>query len=117
MLIHLPYQHQATGTPFADLTGAPDLLARVRAAFTRALARSFAQDAATYGDDFARRMNTDTERKRRAQLLATLYRRMRGDWGWSVQRTIDTLATALRVELDGGTYERPRGRLWLAGDN
>lgn len=117
MLVHLPYQHQATGTPFGDLAGEPELLARVRRAFTRALAKSFDQDAAVCGVDFARRMNTDTERRRRAQLLATLYRRMRGDWGWSVQRTIDTLAEALRVELDGGTYERPRGRLWLAGDN
>lgn len=92
-------------------------MAKVRAAFTRALARSFAEDAATYGPDFARRMNSDTERRRRADLLASLYRRMRGDWGWSVQRTIDTLAVALRVELDGGTYERPRGGMWLAGDN
>lgn len=117
MLIHLPYQHQATGTPFGDLAGEPELLMRVQIAMSDAIAKSFRQDAAKHGFEFVRRVNTDSERKRRAQMLAMLYRRMRGDWGWSVLRTIDTLAEALRVELDGGTYERPRGRLWLAGDN
>ncbi len=92
-------------------------MARVQGAFARALAQSFREDARTYGMDFARRMlANEGERKRRADLLAQLYRRMRGDWGWSVQRTIDTLAEALRVELDGGTYERPRGSLWTPGD-
>jgi hypothetical protein len=117
MQLYIPQAHQATGTPFGELSEDPALMASVQRAFAEALAASFRADAALYGLAFARRMMaSEAERKRRGALLAQLYRRMRGDWGWSVRRTIDTLAEALRVECTGQTYERPRGNLWTPGD-
>lgn len=51
---------------------------------------------------------TKAENARRAQICIRLLRVMRGDLGWSVQRCVDTLGTALTSELDDVRWTPPK---------
>jgi len=116
--IIVPSRHRAdNGSPFADLVGTPQKYKLVAQRFAQILAASFDDDERRQGKDYAKRVCTQQEQKRRAEILGRWFREMRGDLGWSVERTLDHLAVALRTELDGGTYTPPadRNRLWAPG--
>lgn len=99
--------------PFADLSYNPSLLRRASRAFVDALARSFAEDEKRMGAAFTARINTESERKRRAAILAKWYRILTGDERYSPQHALDEMGRALRAELDGTPYAPPRAnRLW-----
>lgn len=115
-LILVPGQHQSAGTPFMDLVRDEEQLRRVFASIVATIDRSFREDATRYGQEHAKRVRTDTEMKRRADILGRWFRVMRGELDWGVARTLDELPRALRAELDGGTYTPPEARsLWAAG--
>jgi hypothetical protein len=117
--IIIPARHRAdNGSPFADLVDNPQRYRMVANRIAEILAGSFAEDERRHGKDYAQRACTQQEQKRRTEILGRWFRELRGDLGWSIERTLDHLAKALRTELDGGTYTPPVGkgnRLWVPG--
>lgn len=110
-----PFHASDQQHPFAELQRDPDRMRRAVARFERILEASFAFDAQRDGADFAARINTAAERRRRAQILARWFRTLRG-LGHSVERSMDDLSRALRSELDGLDYQPPpKNRVWLPG--
>lgn len=114
--IIVPSHHRADTKPFAELADEPAKRARAVMQFAGILERSFNQDAVMHGIDFVKRHNTDTERKRRADIMGRWYRDLR-NLGYGHIQTMDEIPKALRAELDGGNYEPPeRKRLWAPGE-
>lgn len=112
--ILVPSRHRSDGKPFGDLVADRNQYMRVVTKFTALLAKSFEEDAERYGREFAKRICTESEKKRRAEILGKWFRVLRGDLEWSIDRTLDNLGKALRTELNGGTYKPPAGqRLWV----
>jgi hypothetical protein len=110
-----PFHASDTQHPFKELERDPARLRATMARFERILEASFAFDAQRDGTDFAARINTAAERRRRAAILAKWFRALRG-LGHSVERSIDDLSRALRCELDGDAYQPPpKNRVWLPG--
>jgi len=110
--IIIPQQHRADGQPFAELAGDTRKVREALVLFTQILAQSFNDDAVIYGVDYAKRHSTDTERKRRADIMGRWYRDLRNA-GYGHIQTMDEIPKALRAELDGGNYTPPeRNRLW-----
>lgn len=74
--------------------------------------RSFAEDAQR--NPFKTVKPTRGEIKRRFRICEAWVRHARGDLGYSMERTVDTMAHALRCELDGVTYDPAPGdkKLW-----
>lgn len=112
-MIVVPKQNRADQRPFADLAEDPDKFHRAMRRFVLILEQSFTVDARLHGADFARRHKTDTEMKRRADIIGRWYRQMR-NLGYGHIQTMDELPKALRAELDGECYTPPeRSRLWV----
>jgi hypothetical protein len=85
------------------------------ARFARIIEASFAYDAQRDGTEFEKRINTGAERRRRAEIMAEVFRTLRGS-GYSVERAMDDLSRALRCKLDGIEYQPPpKNRVWLPG--
>jgi hypothetical protein len=59
---------------------------------------------------------TDTEVRRRFSICERLFRQLRGDLGWGLQRVLDHLPHYLRCELDGQPWEPDRRTLWMPQD-
>jgi len=114
----IPSRHRAdSSTPFGDLVDSPERYKKVMFRMAQVLAKSFCDDERRHGKEFEKRVHTDSEEKRRADIIGRWFRNMRGDLNWSIERTLDHLEKALRTELDGGTYNPPieRQRLWVPG--
>lgn len=56
---------------------------------------------------------TGDETKRRFDICAKIFRELKGDLGWSLQRILDHLPTYLRNELDGVLYEPDSRKSWI----
>lgn len=89
---------------FAELTKRPEDLQRVYKGLMATIANSFKQD----GDRGSIINLTDTEFRRRFQICEKWFRIMRGDCGYSVEKTVDFLPRALRCDLDGESFEPPK---------
>lgn len=59
---------------------------------------------------------TGAEVRRRFQICEVLFRQLRGDLGWGLQRVLDHLPHYLRCELDGQAWEPDRRTCWMPGD-
>lgn len=96
-------------TPFLSLMRDRAELNLVVSSVLSAVTQSFKGDGAR-GSVI---MLTQDEVKRRTEILAKWFKIMRGDLGWSIDRTLDFLPTALRQELDGVVWEPPsKDRAW-----
>jgi len=73
----------------------------------RAIERSFAADGARV---------TNAEVRRRFAICERLFRQLRGDLGWGMQRVIDHLPGYLRCELDGEPWEPDHRTMWMPQD-
>jgi hypothetical protein len=104
---------------FEDLYGSLQDLVRsdseakeVFAGFFKAIVASF------YTDQVQLLQITAHELRRRVMLCIQLFRDMRGDCYWTLNRTLDTLPHALRVTLDGEVFEPKKERsTWAATDD
>jgi len=115
-LVIVPGSPDADPTPFLRLIRHPQEHRRVVAAFMQTLAGSFELDKQRNGAEFAKRIHTQSEERRRSEIIARWFRRLRGDLGFSLSRALDELPRALRAELDGGSYTPPEGNtLWAPG--
>lgn len=85
-------------TPFKDLCNSPEDLPRVAAAIEQILLASFKIDV----ERGARpAVVDDRELRRRFLICEKWFRVLRGDMGYGLEHTLDTLAQALRCELLG----------------
>lgn len=91
---------------FADLVE-QEQVGRVSLAIERAIAASFSEDGA--------RMTGDEVRHRFA-ICERLFRRLRGDLGWGLQRALDHLPRYLRCELDGIPWQPDARMVWVPAD-
>jgi hypothetical protein len=91
---------------FGDLL-ARDQVGRVSIAIERAMVQSFREDGA--------RMTGD-EVRRRFSICERLFRRLRGDLGWGLQRALDHLPRYLRCELDGIPWQPNARTVWVPAD-
>lgn len=85
------------------------LLARVVLGFEEAIVYSFGQDAERDGRE--PRM-TGAEVKRRFDACVRIFKTLRGDLGWSVERTMDHMPRLLRAELDGVPWVSDGRAMW-----
>ena len=91
---------------FADLVAA-DQVGCVSLAIERAIERSFREDGARV---------TGAEVRRRFAICERLFRRLRGDLGWGLQRALDHLPRYLRCELDGIPWQPDARMVWVPAD-
>lgn len=82
----------------------PKLRLQVLLGIERAIEDSFREDARR-DERRVKVPRTEREEKRRISICLDLFERLRGDCGWSVDRIVDVMSTALRTELDGTVYE------------
>ena len=82
-------------------------LERVLLGIEDVVTRSFATDGARL---------TDAEVRRRFGICERLFRQLRGDLGWGLQRVLDHLPHYLRCELDGQAWEPDRRTCWMPED-
>lgn len=82
-------------------------LGQVMARFEEVVMRSLEADGARF---------TAAEVRRRFQICERLFRVLRGDLGWGLQRVLDHLPHYLRCELDGQAWEPDRSACWMPGD-
>jgi ribosomal protein S14 len=75
--------------------------------FEKAIAKSFEDDKST---------QTRSEVKRRFEICRRVFKELRGDKGWSVQRILDHLPTVLRCELDGQPWTPDDRLVWMPSD-
>lgn len=94
--------------PFAEMVKSPQDALRVRNAICKALEASFAEDENRLGEMFRRRIQTEAEVRRRADICGKWFRTLRAECGYTTSRAISVLDQALRTELDGGTFEPPK---------
>lgn len=50
-------------------------------------------------------LSTEAETKRRVQKCLDMFRVLRGDLKWSIERCVDSMPVYLRTALDGGNWE------------
>jgi hypothetical protein len=88
---------------FAGLVGSGDV-GRVTRTFHEAVAKSFEDDKSRI---------TGAEVKRRFNFCCEIFRELRGDEKWSVQRCLDHLPKFLRCKVDRQPYDPKKvGLLW-----
>jgi hypothetical protein len=59
---------------------------------------------------------TDAEKARRVKLCVNIFKVLRGDMGWSLEKIVDHLPKYLRAELNGEPWEpAARAGLWTTG--
>jgi len=93
----------------ASLVKDERLIARAVLGIEEAIARSFGQDALRDGRE--PRM-TGAEVKHRFDICVRILKTLRGDLGWSVERSMDHLPRLLRAELDGVPWAPDDRTLW-----
>jgi hypothetical protein len=59
---------------------------------------------------------TGAEVRRRFEICERLFRQLRGDLGWGLQRVLDHLPHYVRCELDGQPWEPDRRTCWMPED-
>ncbi|TMQ13317.1 MAG: hypothetical protein E6J91_18860 [Deltaproteobacteria bacterium] len=59
---------------------------------------------------------TASEVRRRFEICERLFRQLRGDLGWGLQRVLDHLPHYFRCELDGQPWEPDRRTCWMPED-
>lgn len=115
--IIIPDNCKASKTPFGDLVLNKGQYNRISVAFQKALADSFRVDKERLGKGFVERIMTQNEMKRRGDILARWFRRLRGDLGYSISQCETELTKALRCELDGIEYSPPAaGKMYGAAE-
>ena len=107
MEVLIPNCHKAGSQPFAELLLSPKQTMRARQLFMRCLKDSFDEDERRDGKPFRDRVQTRSEMKRRALLMAGWFRIFRGDLGYSLARCEAELGKALRSDIDGELYTPP----------
>lgn len=98
------------GTPFADLVRDKQAALKVARAMMRAINGSFAEDENRMSAGFRSKIETETEAKRRADILGRWFRTMRCEMSYSTERAISEMTNALRAELNGDTYTPPEAK-------
>lgn len=81
----------------------------------RAVENSFKEDQQRRGGARSVSVSGD-ELKRRVNICLKIFRELRGDLGWGLQRAIDHLPRYLRLELDGVKWEPDGRKMWVPGD-
>ena len=91
---------------FASLV-TEDKVGKVVIGIEAAVAQSFMEDAQPGRIIIVHGGNriTQAEIKRRGEMCIKIFRVLRGDLKWTVERILDHLALYLRKELDGVTWE------------
>lgn len=89
---------------FAELVRKPEDMQRAALGFISAIENSFRQDQARSSIVI---LKTEREVERRFRICEEWFRVMRGDCGYSVDKSIDFLPRALRCTLDGVAFEPP----------
>jgi hypothetical protein len=99
-------------TPFLGLLGNRDDLKRVMDRVGNCIWKSFGQDVQR--SPFTQPVMTQNEIKRRFRICEQWFRRARGDYGFSMDKTLDLMQHALRCGLDGQDYDPSESptRLW-----
>lgn len=97
----------------AKLTG--DQQRRVTQAIYRAVEESFLVDKKRDGRSRSIKVTAD-ELKRRVNICLKVYKELRGDLDWGLQRAIDHLPMYLRRSLDGVAWEPDQRKVWAPGD-
>ena len=85
----------------------PKEIGRITLGFTVAIEQSFLDDQA--------RM-TQAEVKRRFEICVKIFRELRGDLHWGVQRILSKLPEYLRCELDGHPWTPDTRAMWMPSD-
>lgn len=80
---------------------------RVTVAFEKFIADSFVTDGA--------RM-TRSEIKRRFDMCSNIFKKLRGDLHWGIERTLNFLPTYLRDELEGVDWKPETRTMWMPSD-
>lgn len=80
---------------------------RVTIAFMEAIETSFRVDGAR---------QTQSEVKRRFDICAKIFKQLRGDLKWGIDRIVDRLPRYLRAELDGEKWEPDQRVMWVPED-
>ena len=98
---------------FAELVRKPEDLPRVFIGFQRAILNSFNQDQAR---SILTVLKTEREVEYRFKVCEEWFRVMRGDMGYSVDKSLDFLPIALRCTLDKISFTPPAaGESWAPG--
>lgn len=88
---------------------------KLMAGVHRAVEESFLEDKRRDGRSRSIKVTAD-ELKRRVNICLKIYRELRGDLDWGLQRAIDHLSMYLRYTLDGVTWEPDQRKVWAPGD-
>lgn len=80
---------------------------RVTIAFEAIIADSFISDGARL---------TRSEIKRRFEMSAVIFKKLRGDLHWGIERVLDFLPTYLRDELEGVDWKPDTRTMWMPRD-
>lgn len=83
-------------------------LKHVQQGIIEAIRRSFIEEERRAGKYEVKPQATRDEVKRRTTICYNWFLAMRAECGYSVQRAIDMLPTALRSELDGDNWVPPK---------
>ena len=92
---------------FNELVGSKMELGKITMAIEAAIATSFALDGGTI---------TDSEVKRRFNICQDVFKILRGDMKWRIERIIDHLPQYLRAELAGSSWAPNSRQCWVPGD-
>lgn len=93
---------------FAKLLDSPSQIGRVTSAFEKAIAGSF--------ETHPMRHMTQAEVKRRFDLCAEAFEKLRGQLKWGIARALDAVPGYLRAKLDGREWEPDKRTIWTPGD-
>ncbi len=80
---------------------------RVTIAFEVMIAQSLARDKCRA---------TRSEVKRRFDICADIFKQLRGDLHWGIDRALNFLPTYLRAELDGVSWQPDKRSMWMPFD-
>lgn len=94
-------------TPFSSVLRQELAPSRLASAIEKAIADSYRHERAR-GD---KPVVSHISMKNRSDICLKWFRIMRGDMGYSVERTLDFIGLALRTELDGGQFEPVSAKL------
>lgn len=92
---------------FSGLVSTGDV-GRVTVAFERMIEASFTSHPI--------RHLTQDEIKRRFEMLSKIFRYLRGDLKWSLERIFDKIPTYFGCELDGSVWEPDARLCWMPGE-
>ncbi|TAJ75041.1 MAG: hypothetical protein EPO42_14375 [Gallionellaceae bacterium] len=97
---------------FASLV-TEDQVAKVVRGFEAAIMASFATDQARLPVVSTRELRiTHAEMKRRTEMCMRMFKELRGDLKWGVDRILDRLPAFLRCELDGIPWKPDDRTIW-----